>query len=95
MLGEGPAFALPAILVPLAFAWRYQKINADYLSSRGAAIQLTDERLPTELLPTILDLLQDEAGLRRMREAAKALDIPQATNRLAEFIIGLGKGEIL
>ena len=46
MLGEAPTFGLPSIMVPLTFAWRYQKVNADYLSDHGAAIQLTDEQLP-------------------------------------------------
>lgn len=92
MLGEGPAFGVPAILVPLTFAWRYQKVNADYLTERGAAIQLTDDRLADELLPTVLALLQDKARLLKMSKAAKALDIPEATSRLARFITSLGKG---
>lgn len=93
MLGEGPAFALPAILVPLTFAWRYQKVNADYLTERGAAIQLTDESLPEELLPAVEDLLFDEARLNNMSKAAKELDIPEATTRLARFITSLREGK--
>ncbi len=38
-------FGLPAVLVPYPHAWRYQKVNADYLARRGAAIVLTNERL--------------------------------------------------
>jgi UDP-N-acetylglucosamine--N-acetylmuramyl-(pentapeptide) pyrophosphoryl-undecaprenol N-acetylglucosamine transferase len=93
MLGEGPAFGIPAILVPLTFAWRYQKVNADYLTERGAAIQLTDERLSDEFLPAVLALLQDKSRLRAMSEAARALDIPEATSRLARFITSLGEGK--
>jgi len=93
MLGEGPAFGLPAILVPLTFAWRYQKVNADYLTEHGAAIQLTDERLPMEFLPTVLELLHDKKQLSEMSRAAKALDIPEATSRLARFISSLGEGK--
>jgi len=91
MLGECPAFGLPAILVPLTFAWRYQKVNADYLTARGAAVQSSDERLPAELLPTVQALLHDANRLAAMRAAAKALDTPDAARRLAEVILALGK----
>lgn len=86
MLGESPAFGLPSILVPLSFAWRYQKVNADYLTERGAAIQSTDERLPDELSKLILDLLQDTSRLETMRAAAAALARPDAAHRLAQVI---------
>jgi UDP-N-acetylglucosamine--N-acetylmuramyl-(pentapeptide) pyrophosphoryl-undecaprenol N-acetylglucosamine transferase len=91
MLGEGPAFGLPAVLVPLTFAWRYQKVNADYLVERGAAVQLTDETLAAELAPTVTALLSDPDRLSAMSAAAKALDIPGATARLAGFITNLAK----
>ena len=91
MLGECPAFALPSLLVPLTFAWRYQKVNADYLVQRGAAVQLTDEQLPRALLPTVMDLLHDETKLARMGAAAKALDTPGAAAHLAQLILQEGK----
>lgn len=90
MLGEGPAFGLPAVLVPLAWAWRYQKVNADYLQERGAAVQLTDETLAEQLAPTVLDILQDMRRLDAMRTAATALDIPNATANLADMLTQLG-----
>ena len=68
MLGEGPAFGLPAVLVPLTFAWRYQKVNADYLTERGAAVQLTDETLAERLLPTVTGLLDERSGWPRWAE---------------------------
>lgn len=91
MLGECPAFGLPSILVPLTFAWRYQKVNADFLTERGAAVQLTDERLPAELLPTVMGLLQNPARLGQMAAAAKALDRPEAAADLAKLIWRLGQ----
>lgn len=91
MLGECPAFGLPSILVPLAWAWRYQKINADFLTERGAAVQLTDESLPAEMLPTISGLLENPQKLAHMAAAAKALDMPTATNNLARLISELGE----
>lgn len=86
MLGECPAFGLPAILAPLAWAWRYQKVNADYLTERGAAVQLTDETLAEALLPTIRQLLTDAAKLAQMSAAAHQLDIPNAADNLADLI---------
>jgi undecaprenyldiphospho-muramoylpentapeptide beta-N-acetylglucosaminyltransferase len=93
MLGEGPAFSLPAILVPLTFAWRYQKVNADYLTDRGAAVQLTDETLAGELLTTIRSLLLQPDLLAAMREAASALDNPEATSDLARLITIVGSDD--
>ena len=90
MMGEGPAFGLPAILVPLAWAWRYQRVNADFLSEKGTAVQLTDEQLPDKLLPTVLDILDDEAKLAQMGAAAKALDKPDAAVNLARMIMDIG-----
>ncbi len=87
MLGECPAFGLPSVLVPLTFAWRYQKVNADYLTERGAAIQLTDESLADTLRPTVRDLLFNREKLARMATAAVALDRPDAATHLAQVII--------
>ena len=91
MLGECPAFGLPSILVPLTFAWRYQKVNADYLTERGAAVQLIDETLTETLLPTVRDLLFDQDKLDRMAAAAVALDKPDAAADLAHVILSVAK----
>jgi UDP-N-acetylglucosamine--N-acetylmuramyl-(pentapeptide) pyrophosphoryl-undecaprenol N-acetylglucosamine transferase len=91
MLGEAPAFGLPSVLVPLTFAWRYQKVNADYLTERGAAEQLTDETIHGQLLPVVSGLLEDADRLGEMGKAAKALDKPLATAHLADFIVDLAK----
>jgi UDP-N-acetylglucosamine--N-acetylmuramyl-(pentapeptide) pyrophosphoryl-undecaprenol N-acetylglucosamine transferase len=87
MLGECPAFGLPSILVPLTFAWRYQKVNADYLTERGAALQLVDETLADTLLPAVLGLLFDREALARMSAAAAALDRPDAAVELARLVL--------
>jgi UDP-N-acetylglucosamine--N-acetylmuramyl-(pentapeptide) pyrophosphoryl-undecaprenol N-acetylglucosamine transferase len=87
MLGEAPAFGLPSILVPLAYAWRYQKVNADYLTKRGAAVQLTDESLGETLLPTVEGILFDGTKLSQMATAAAALDRPNAAGHLARLIL--------
>ncbi len=87
MLGECPAFGLPAILIPLAWAWRYQKVNADYLVERGTAVQLTDETLDDQLLPTIMGLLDSPATLARMSQAAQAMDKPDSVTALGQLIM--------
>ena len=72
-LGEYPHFGIPAILVPYPHAWRYQKVNADYLSRQGAAITLADELLPSQLEPLILDLIRDPERRTTMRRAMHSL----------------------
>ncbi len=91
MLGECPAFGLPAILIPYPYAWRYQKVNADFLAAQGAAVTLVDERLNEELLPTLTDLLTDDERLARMSTASRNLRVPDAEDRLAQVIHGLAQ----
>ena len=89
VLGELPLFGLPAVLVPYPHAWRYQKVNADYLAGRGAAVVLPDEDLPGRLGPTILALLDDPGGLRAMAEASRRLAQPGAAQAIAAEIMRL------
>lgn len=91
MLGESPLFGVPSILVPYPHAWRYQKINADYLAERGAAIRLNDEDLKSELRPLIEKLLKDEAELTQMKQSAQQLYQAGASKRLALEILETGK----
>jgi len=91
-LGEYPLFGLPAVLVPYPYAWRYQKVNADYLAARGAAIRLDDdETLATRLASEVLGLLDDPARLNQMRLAAQAAARPGAAGRIAQELRALGR----
>ncbi|MGQ0605119.1 MAG: undecaprenyldiphospho-muramoylpentapeptide beta-N-acetylglucosaminyltransferase [Anaerolineales bacterium] len=92
-IGEYPLFGLPAVLVPYPFAWRYQKTNADYLVSRGAALRLNDEDLSKELAATVRDLLKDEMRLKQMRAAAKSAAQPEAARRIAQELVTLAAGQ--
>jgi UDP-N-acetylglucosamine--N-acetylmuramyl-(pentapeptide) pyrophosphoryl-undecaprenol N-acetylglucosamine transferase len=83
VLGELPLMGLPAILAPYPFAWRYQKVNADYLVEQGAAVRLDDEKLSQELLPTLEILLNDETRWAAMRERARRLARPESAAALA------------
>lgn len=88
-LGEYPLFALPAVLVPYPYAWRYQKVNADYLSRRGAAIILEDHRLNDDLLVTLNVLAENPNKLKAMRAAMFELSHPRAAEKIASALIEL------
>jgi UDP-N-acetylglucosamine:LPS N-acetylglucosamine transferase len=88
-LGELPLLGLPAVLVPYPHAWRYQKVNADYLAANGAAVCLNDEDLPERLAPAVLELLGDSGRLASMAAAARRLARPRAAQAIASEILGL------
>ncbi len=88
-LGELPLFGLPSVLVPYPYAWRYQKVNADYLVERGAALLLRDEALAAELLPTLRGLLNDPARLAAMAAGAAALAEPEGSWNVARELLRL------
>jgi UDP-N-acetylglucosamine--N-acetylmuramyl-(pentapeptide) pyrophosphoryl-undecaprenol N-acetylglucosamine transferase len=92
MLGEYPMFGLGAILVPYPYAWRYQKVNADYLAERGAAVRLNDEDLKMKLTATIRELLGTPDRLPAMRAAARALAVSGAARNLATELLKLMGG---
>jgi UDP-N-acetylglucosamine--N-acetylmuramyl-(pentapeptide) pyrophosphoryl-undecaprenol N-acetylglucosamine transferase len=86
VLGEYPLFALPAILVPYPYAWRYQKVNASYLVDQGAAVMVKDENLKQDLLGEIRSLMHNPPRLAAMREAMAALATPEAAQKIAGLI---------
>lgn len=90
-LGEFPLFGLPAILVPYPHAWRYQRINADYMVGKGAALRLEDEELGEKLVLTVLSLLNDRDRLKGMARASRELARPQAASSIAAEVIRVGR----
>lgn len=91
VLGELPLFGLPAILVPYPYAWRYQKVNADYLVDHGAALLLEDARMNEALLPMIRQVLGDSVTQHRMATAALALAHPDGAGHAARELLQLAK----
>lgn len=85
-LGELPLYGLPAILVPYPHAWRYQKVNADYLTQNGAAIQVQDGKLGEMLFSSVMEVMEDPERLRSMREASRGLSKPAAAAAIAREI---------
>lgn len=90
-LGEYPYFGLPAILVPYPYAWRYQKVNADYLVDHKAAIILEDNRLMNDLLPTITNLMNDPAKLASMRHAMNTLAEPDSAQKITALLYDMAE----
>ena len=86
VLGEYPLFGSPSILVPYPYAWRYQKVNAQALVDRGAAVMLEDATLSERLLPIIEQLLGDEARLNALRAAARSLARPDPAQSIAHAV---------
>jgi UDP-N-acetylglucosamine--N-acetylmuramyl-(pentapeptide) pyrophosphoryl-undecaprenol N-acetylglucosamine transferase len=86
VLGEVPAAALPAILVPGRYAGGHQRDNARWLEQGGAA-EVLDEDALTTLGARVVELLADLARLATMREAARALVRPGAADAIADLIV--------
>lgn len=88
-LGELPLFGLPAILVPYPFAWRYQRVNADYMVRNGAARVIENDQLPRLLFSQVADLLAHPTQLGQMAAAMRALSRPGAANEIAGLLLEL------
>lgn len=88
-LGEYPLFGLPALLVPYPYAWRYQKVNADYLSEHGAALTIEDAALKEHLVPIVDELLQNPKKLDAMHIAMRELAHPQAAEEIGSHLMAL------
>ncbi len=88
-LGEYPFFGLPAVLVPYPYAWRYQKVNADYLAEQNAAVILHDEMLEDKLVPVVRDVLLNGYKREAMRTAMNHLSRPNAARMIASQLVEL------
>jgi len=86
-LGEYPFFGLAAVLVPYPYAWRYQKVNADYLAAKNAAVILQDELLEDKLLPVVKDILMNQNKLEAMQTAMRNLAHPNAADAIARRLM--------
>jgi UDP-N-acetylglucosamine--N-acetylmuramyl-(pentapeptide) pyrophosphoryl-undecaprenol N-acetylglucosamine transferase len=90
ILGEFPLFELPAILVPYPHAWRYQKVNAEYLVEKGGAVLLPDQELPDRLTDTVVELLEEPDHQEGMKQAMRDLKKPGAAGKIAQVLCEYG-----
>lgn len=88
-LAELCAVGVPAILVPLPTAVDdHQTKNAQFLVERGAAILVKqDDALPDGIAAALRALATDPEHRRAMAEAARALALPAAADRVADAVL--------
>jgi len=90
-LGELPIFGLPAILVPYPYAWRYQRVNANYLMNHGAVEIIEDSQLAGQIVPKVHELMADAAKREKMSQAMHSLAKPEAAAKIASLLTDLAK----
>ena len=88
ILGELPAAALPAIVIPLPI--NAQDANAATLEAAGASVVLPQPRAHHELAGLVLSLLDSPEARQRMRSALKDLQRPSAADDIAGLIMDVG-----
>jgi UDP-N-acetylglucosamine--N-acetylmuramyl-(pentapeptide) pyrophosphoryl-undecaprenol N-acetylglucosamine transferase len=85
-------FGKPMILVPYPFAMSHQTDNARVFSNRGAAIEMAEKDLnPETLRDKIIYLMNNRSILGDLARSAKTLSVPDASDRLADLVMGEGK----
>jgi UDP-N-acetylglucosamine--N-acetylmuramyl-(pentapeptide) pyrophosphoryl-undecaprenol N-acetylglucosamine transferase len=87
-LTEMAVCGTPAILIPYPFAAEdHQTYNAKVFTLPGAAVMFQQSDLTPEILQNqVLELLQNSEELRKMREAAKAIAVPDSAEKLAQLV---------
>ncbi len=89
ILGEYPLFGLPAIVVPYPHAWRYQIVNAEYISNHNAAVIIRDDELTAKLLSQIMSLMADNQLRNVMGGNMCKLLKPDAADEIARHLVAL------
>lgn len=91
-LAELTRLGKPAILVPYPHAAaNHQELNAQTMVNAEAAIMIKDGDLFEKLIPTIQDLIFNDAKLKHMNEKSLKLGKPNAGKVIAEKILSLKK----
>lgn len=92
-VAELAAAGKPALLVPFAAATdAHQKRNAEAMVQAGAAVMLEEPELenPSKLVNALAELLGAPERLKQMGAAARKQAHPEAAERIADMLAGLG-----
>ena len=87
ILGELPAAALPAIVVPLPAPRVKQDENARALCAHGGCVVVEDYELDRSLVPLVTGLLFDSDRLSQMSTAMAAQARPEAAQDIGRLIL--------
>lgn len=87
-IAEFTGLGLPAVLIPSPYVTNdHQTKNAQSLVKEGAAKMINDNELTAEnLVATVDEIMGDDALLQQMAEQSKKQGIPDASERLYQFI---------
>ena len=90
---ELTAVGLPGVYVPLPIGNGEQRLNAEPVVAAGGGLMVADaDCTPAWVRSTMLPLLADPVALQRMGEAAAALGVPHADERLADLVLAAIEG---
>jgi UDP-N-acetylglucosamine--N-acetylmuramyl-(pentapeptide) pyrophosphoryl-undecaprenol N-acetylglucosamine transferase len=93
-VAEIAAVGRPSVLIPYPFAADdHQSANARAMVDWGAAVMFhRGEFTPAALAGRIVELTRQPGRLAKMAERAAAFAIPDAGDRLADLVMGIGAG---
>jgi UDP-N-acetylglucosamine--N-acetylmuramyl-(pentapeptide) pyrophosphoryl-undecaprenol N-acetylglucosamine transferase len=84
----------PAILVPSPnVAEDHQTHNAMSLVKREAALLVRDAEAGEKLVPALIELINDEAGQKKLAQHIALLARPDAADHIAKIVLELAKNE--
>ncbi|MCS4536197.1 undecaprenyldiphospho-muramoylpentapeptide beta-N-acetylglucosaminyltransferase [Corynebacterium sp. HS2168-gen11] len=90
-VAEVTAAGIPALYVPLPHGNGEQGLNAAAVVEAGAARIVSDAEVLNDLIPQVLEIMQDTQELAKMREAARASSVGNAAERIADIVISVAK----
>ena len=89
-LAELAIVGAPTILVPFPYAAEdHQTFNAKALSTKDAALFITDKDAPDKLIPTLMQLVNDSDRMQVLADNIKRFALPNAIALIYEEIAKL------
>ena len=85
-------FGRPMILIPYPFALSHQSENARIFSMRGAAVEIDEKNLSSDLMKDRIEgLLKNRNKLFEMGESARRMSVPDSSHSLAQVVLNIRK----